>query len=38
MAGPCKEWGNAKKGDGRKIVYRRKETKTSFEMDGWMMM
>jgi hypothetical protein len=40
MAGPCKEngsWGNAKKDDGRKTVYRKKERKTSFEMDGWMM-
>ena len=39
MAGPCKEntrrsWGNAKKDDGRKTVYRKKERKTSFEMDG----
>jgi len=24
--------------DGRKTVYRKKERKTSFEMDGWMMM
>jgi hypothetical protein len=29
--------GNAKKDDGRKTVYRKKERKTSFEMDGWMM-
>jgi len=39
MAGPCKEngsWGNAKDDDGRKTVYRKKERKTSFEMDGWM--
>jgi len=39
MAGPCKEngnWGNAKKDDGRKTVYRKKERKTSFEVDGWM--
>ena len=37
MARPCKEngsWGNAKRGDGRKIVYRKNERKTSFEMDG----
>jgi hypothetical protein len=37
MAGPCEEnggWGNAKKNDGRKIVYRKKGRKTSFEMDG----
>ena len=37
MAGPCKgngSWGNAKKDDGRKTVYRQKERKTSFEMDG----
>jgi hypothetical protein len=27
-------WGNAKKDDGRKIVYRKKERKTSSEMDG----
>jgi hypothetical protein len=36
MVGPCKEnvsWGNAKD-DGRKTVYRKKERKTSFEMDG----
>ena len=36
MAGPCKEngsWGDAKKDDGRKTVYRKKERKTSFEMD-----
>jgi len=41
MAAPCKEngnWGNAKKDDGRKRLYRKKERKTSFEMDGWMMM
>ena len=37
MAGPCKvngSRGNAKKDDGRKNVYRKKERKTSFEMDG----
>ena len=37
MAGPCKgngSWGNAKKDDGMKTVYRKKERKTSFEMDG----
>ena len=37
MAGPCKEngsRGNAKKHDRRKTVYRKKERKTSFEMDG----
>jgi hypothetical protein len=37
MVGPCKEngsWGNAKKDDGRKTVCRKKERKTSFEMDG----
>jgi hypothetical protein len=37
MVGPCKEngsCGNAKKDDGRKTVYRKKERKTSFEMDG----
>jgi hypothetical protein len=37
MVGSCKEnggWGNAKKDDGRKTVYRKKERKTSFEMDG----
>jgi hypothetical protein len=36
MAGPCEEngnWGNAKKNDGRKTVYRKKERKTPFEMD-----
>jgi len=40
MAGPCKEngsWSNTKKDDGRKTVYRKKERKTSFEMDGWVM-
>ena len=37
MAGTCKENGrgsDAKKGDGRKTVYRKKKMKTSFEMDG----
>jgi hypothetical protein len=37
MAGSCEEngsWGNVKKNDGRKTVYRKKERKTSFEMDG----
>jgi hypothetical protein len=36
MAGPCEEngsWGNAKN-NGRKTVYRKKERKTSFKMDG----
>jgi hypothetical protein len=31
MAGPCEEngsWGNARKNDGRKTVYRKKERKT----------
>jgi hypothetical protein len=39
MAGTCKENGsgsNAEKDDGRKTVHRKKERKTSFEMDGWM--
>jgi hypothetical protein len=37
MAGSCEEngsWDNAKKNDGRKTVYRKKERKTPFEMDG----
>jgi hypothetical protein len=37
MAGPCEgngSWGNAKKNDGRKTGYRKKERKASFEMDG----
>jgi hypothetical protein len=37
MAGPCEEngsWGNTKKNGGRKTVYRKKERKISFEMDG----
>jgi hypothetical protein len=37
MLGPRKEngsGGNAKKDDGRKTVYRKKERKTSFEMDN----
>jgi hypothetical protein len=37
LAGTCKENGNgsdAKEDDGRKTVYRTKERKTSFEMDG----
>jgi len=37
MAGTCKENGNgsdAKEDDGRKTVYRTKERRTSFEMDG----
>jgi len=37
MAGTCKEngrWSDAKKGDGRKTVCRKKKMKTSFEMDG----
>ena len=37
MAGTCKENGrgsDAKKDDVRKTVYRKKERKTSFEMDG----
>ena len=37
MAGTCKENGSgsdAKKDDGRKTVYRKKNRKTSFEMDG----
>jgi hypothetical protein len=37
MVGPCKEngsWDNAKKDDGRKRVYRKKERKTSFDMNG----
>jgi len=36
MAGTCKENGSgsdAKKDDGRKTVYRKKKTKTSFKMD-----
>jgi hypothetical protein len=36
MGGPCEEtgsWGTAKKNDGRKTVYRKKERKTLF---GWM--
>ena len=38
MAGTCRENGSgsdAKEDDGRKTVYRTKERKTSFEMDGW---
>jgi hypothetical protein len=27
---------DAKEGDGSKTVYRTKERKTSFEMDGWI--
>jgi hypothetical protein len=37
MAGTCKGNGSgsyAKEDDGRKTVYRMKEGKTSFEMDG----
>jgi hypothetical protein len=37
MAGPCEEsgsWGNAKKNGGRKTVYRKKERKDPFKMDG----
>ena len=37
MAGTCKENGcrsDAKEDDGMKTVYRTKERKTSFEMDG----
>jgi hypothetical protein len=37
MAGRCEEngrWGNAKKDGGRKTVYRKKERKAPFEMDG----
>jgi hypothetical protein len=37
MAETCKEngsRGDAKEDDGRKTVYRTKERKTSFEMDG----
>ena len=37
MAGTCKQNGSgsdAKKDDGRKVVYRKKKRKTSFEMDG----
>jgi hypothetical protein len=37
MAGPCEEnggWGNAKKNDGRKTVYRKKERKAPLKMDG----
>ena len=37
MAGTCKEngrGGDAKKDDGRKTVCRKKNRKTSFEMDG----
>jgi len=37
MAGTCKENGigsDAKKGDGRKTVCRKKKRKTPFEMDG----
>ena len=37
MAGTCKENGrgsDAKKGDGRKTICRKKKRKTSFEMDG----
>jgi len=41
MFGTCKKNGsssNAKKDDGRKTVHRQKKRKTSFEMDGWMML
>jgi len=37
MTGTCRENGsgsNVKEDDGRKTVYRMKERKTSFEMDG----
>jgi hypothetical protein len=41
MGGTCKENGsgsNAKEDDGRKTVYRTKERKNSFEIDGWMTL
>jgi hypothetical protein len=37
MAGRCEgsgRWGNAKKDDGRKTVYRKNERKAPLEMDG----